>query len=244
MMSDLLLAPRYWGWLLDGLEVTLVLSALAAVIAAMLGTLLCMARMSASRQWPRLAGIYVALFRNTPLLVQLLFWYFGVAALLPAAWKLWLNTPHRAHWGTLTMAWPSMELLCAVIGLGLYSAAFVAEELVAGVQLVPRGQWQAGTALGLDRGVLWRRIVLPQAMRNALPPLVGQAMNLVKNSSLTMAIGTAELSYAARQVESQTFMAFQAFAAATLLYLAVTAAVELAGQALQRRVWRVRAIGR
>lgn len=191
---------------------------------------LAIARLSRRRllSWP--ARAYLALFRNTPLLVQLFFWYFGVPALLPEALVSWLNTPHE----TPLLDWPSFEFLAAAWGLTLYTSAFVAEEFRAGIASVRPEQRAAGLALGLTQRQVWREVVLPQALRTALPPLLGQYMNALKNSSLAMAIGLAELSYASRQVETETFKTFQAFGIATLLYIGAIALIEAFGQALQQ----------
>ena len=230
-----MLAPQYLQWLLQGLTVTVALSAAVTVAALVLGFGLCLARLSPARllRWP--ARAWLSLMRNTPLLVQLFFWYFGALALLPAGLRDWLNQPHHVHLWLLGLRWPPFEYLAAFVGLALYSAAFFAEEFRAGIRGVPRGQVLAAAALGLRPAQRWRHVVLPQAVRIALPPLAGQAMQVVKNSSLAMAIGVAELSYMARQVESQTFQAFQAFAVATLLYMAVIALIELAAAGLGRR---------
>lgn len=162
--------------------------------------------------------------------MQLFFWYFGVPALLPEALVSWLNTPHE----TPLLDWPSFEFLAAAWGLTLYTSAFVAEEFRAGIASVRPEQRAAGLALGLTQRQVWRVVVLPQALRTALPPLLGQYMNALKNSSLAMAIGLAELSYASRQVETETFKTFQAFGIATLLYIGAIALIEAFGQALQQ----------
>jgi polar amino acid transport system permease protein len=237
-MLDTLLAPRYLAWLLDGFVVTLLLSALVSIAALLLGLLVCVMRMSASRllAWP--ARLYLSIFRNTPLLVQLFFWYFGVAAVLPESWMLWLNTSHRLSLGIAGIVWPPFEYLAGFIGLTLYSTAFIAEEFRSGVRGVGAGQYAAAASLGLNPRQIWLRVVMPQAVRIALPPLLGQVMNIIKNSSLTMAIGVAELSYASRQVETETFKAFQAFGVATVLYALTIAVIEVVGQQLQRRAWR------
>lgn len=213
-----LLAPQYLRWLLDGFLLTLGLALLSCLLATLIGAPLAIARLSRRRllSWP--ARAYLALFRNTPLLVQLFFWYFGVPALLPEALVSWLNTPHE----TPLLDWPSFEFLAGAWGLTLYTSAFVAEE------------FRAGIALGLTQRQVWRVVVLPQALRTALPPLLGQYMNALKNSSLAMAIGLAELSYASRQVETETFKTFQAFGIATLLYIGAIALIEAFGQALQQ----------
>ncbi|HGQ7302710.1 TPA: amino acid ABC transporter permease [Pseudomonas aeruginosa] len=225
-----LLAPQYLRWLLDGFLLTLGLALLSCLLATLIGAPLAIARLSRRRllSWP--ARAYLALFRNTPLLVQLFFWYFGVPALLPEALVSWLNTPHE----TPLLDWPSFEFLAGAWGLTLYTSAFVAEEFRAGIASVRPEQRAAGLALGLTPRQVWREVVLPQALRTALPPLLGQYMNALKNSSLAMAIGLAELSYASRQVETETFKTFQAFGIATLLYIGAIALIEAFGQALQQ----------
>lgn len=225
-----LLAPQYLRWLLDGFLLTLGLALLSCLLATLIGAPLTIARLSRRRllSWP--ARAYLALFRNTPLLVQLFFWYFGVPALLPEALVSWLNTPHE----TPLLDWPSFEFLAGAWGLTLYTSAFVAEEFRAGIASVRPEQRAAGLALGLTQRQVWRVVVLPQALRTALPPLLGQYMNALKNSSLAMAIGLAELSYASRQVETETFKTFQAFGIATLLYIGAIALIEAFGQALQQ----------
>ncbi|WBH52260.1 amino acid ABC transporter permease [Pseudomonas aeruginosa] len=225
-----LLAPQYLRWLLDGFLLTLGLALLSCLLATLIGAPLVIARLSRRRllSWP--ARAYLALFRNTPLLVQLFFWYFGVPALLPEALVSWLNTPHE----TPLLDWPSFEFLAGAWGLTLYTSAFVAEEFRAGIASVRPEQRAAGLALGLTQRQVWRVVVLPQALRTALPPLLGQYMNALKNSSLAMAIGLAELSYASRQVETETFKTFQAFGIATLLYIGAIALIEAFGQALQQ----------
>ncbi|WP_445675934.1 amino acid ABC transporter permease [Pseudomonas aeruginosa] len=225
-----LLAPQYLRWLLDGFLLTLGLALLSCLLATLIGAPLAIARLSRRRllSWP--ARAYLALFRNTPLLVQLFFWYFGVPALLPEALVSWLNTPHE----TPLLDWPSFEFLAGAWGLTLDTSAFVAEEFRAGIASVRPEQRAAGLALGLTQRQVWRVVVLPQALRTALPPLLGQYMNALKNSSLAMAIGLAELSYASRQVETETFKTFQAFGIATLLYIGAIALIEAFGQALQQ----------
>jgi polar amino acid transport system permease protein len=221
------LAPKYLMWLWQGFGVTIGLAASAAIASTVLGFLLAMARHARNRPLRQVAGAYVVTFRNTPLLVQLLFWYFGVATLLPDAVMQWLNTAHSVHLVGWALRWPSFEFVAGWLGLTCYSAAFIAEEFQAGLRGVPAGQHHAAAALGLTPLQAFRHVVLPQAVRISLPPLFGQYMNLVKNSSLTMAIGLAELSYAARQVETETFQTFAAFGVATLLYIAAVAAIEV-----------------
>jgi len=230
------LAPKYLDWMLWGVLETLFLSLLVVLAATLFGLLLAALRDSHHRALSLPALAYQTVFRNTPLLVQLLFWYFGASSLLPAPAIEWLNTPRAltlaAGWA---VPWPSFEFIAGLFGLSLYSASFIAEEIRAGISGVPAGQRQAAAALGLSGWQALRWVILPQALRIALPPLFGQYMNVVKNTSLTMAIGVVELSYTSRQVETETLKTFQAFGVATLLYIAIIMVIELVLQQLRQR---------
>lgn len=231
-----MLAPKYLGWLVDGLWLTLLLSAIVSVLSTLLGIVIAAARSSQRCFLSLPARGFLSIFRNTPLLAQLFFWYFGVSSLLSESAVEWLNTIHSLALGPyLKLTWPSFELLCAIFGLSLYSSAYVSEEIRAGMRGVADAQRLAAAALGLNRWQGLRYVILPQAIRIALPPLLGQYMNIVKNTSLTMAIGLAELSYTSRQVEAQTFKTFQAFGVATLFYVATIALIETTGQLIRRR---------
>ena len=228
------LAPKYLIWLLQGFGMTLGLSALVIVAATLCGCLLALARTSRTASVRRVAALYVLVFRNSPLIVQLLFWYFGVATLLPEAAMTWLNTPHAVDLGVFSLHWPSFEFVAGWIGLTCYSITFIGEEFRSGLSGVPAGQHNAAAALGLTPLAAFVHVILPQAVRIATPPLFGQYMNVVKNSSLTMAIGLAELSYASRQVDTETFKTFQAFGAATVLYILTIALLEVVLLLVQR----------
>ncbi|MDE9462188.1 amino acid ABC transporter permease [Xenorhabdus bovienii] len=234
-ITEHLLAPEYLRWLWQGFLITLWLSACTIISSTFLGFMITAARDSQIKPLRWLVTAYTTVFRNTPLLVQLFFWYFASGQILPQAAMIWLNTSHEIPIAGLTLAWPSFEFLAGFIGLTLYSAPFVAEELRAGIQGVGRGQKYAAHALGLTDWQAMRYVVLPQALKIAMPPLLGQYMNIVKNSSLTMAIGVAELSYASRQVETQSLQTFEAFGVATVLYIALIAIMEGWGQWRQQR---------
>ncbi|MGL9750552.1 MAG: amino acid ABC transporter permease [Symbiopectobacterium sp.] len=230
-----LLASRYLSWLWHGFSLTLWLSLCVIVLSTLLGMVLASARDShrSFLRWPVIA--YSALFRNTPLLVQLFFWYFGATQLLPGSLLQWLNSPHDVAIAGQVLSWPSFEFLAGLIGLTLYSSAFIAEEIRAGIGGVARGQKHASLALGLTPWQAMHYVVLPQALKIAMSPLLGQYMNIIKNSSLTMTIGVAELSYASRQVETETLRTFQAFGVATVLYIAIIALIEGWGMWRQQR---------
>nr|WP_276592678.1 MULTISPECIES: amino acid ABC transporter permease [unclassified Methylobacterium] len=229
------MAPRYLLWLLQGFEVTLALSAAVSGAGTVLGLAACCLREVGGPAPRRAVAVFVGLVRNTPLLVQLFVWYFAVAALLPSGMTAWLNAPHILDLGPATLSWPAYETLAGFVGLTVYAGAYIAEEGRAGINGVRSTQREAALALGLTPVQAFRHIVLPQALRIAWLPIVGQYLNTIKNTALTMTIGLAELSYASRQAETETFKTFQAFGIATLLYIGAVALVEAAGQALVRR---------
>ncbi|WP_455180100.1 amino acid ABC transporter permease [Azospirillum melinis] len=228
------MAPQYLVWLLQGFGMTLLLSLAVMIAASGLGVAVCALRLSARRPLTVIARTYISVIRNTPLLVQLFFWYFGASALMPAGLMAWLNTPHGLDLAVLSLSWPAFETFAGFFGLTLYAGAYIAEEFRAGIGGVGEEQREAALALGLSPFLAFCLVVLPQAVRIAWLPTVGQYLNTIKNTSLTMAIGVAELSYASRQVETETFLTFQAFGIATILYVAAVVAAEAAGHAVAR----------
>ena len=200
---------KYLDWLLSGLKVTVQLSAVAMVASFVLGLAIAVLRLSPLRPLRAAAVAYVEFFRNTPLVVQIFFWYFGSYQLLPAALNDWLNNHN-------------FEFAAAVIALTIYTSAFIAEDIRSGILAVPGEQMEAARSAGFSYLAAMRRVILPQAVRITVPPLVNQFLNLTKNSSLAMTIGVAELTYQARQVESYSFKGFEAFTAATVVYLALS----------------------
>lgn len=232
------LPPRYLGWMLEGFGMTLLVSAAAIAGGLAVGLLLTALRAS-SQPWLHLpARALVAFLRKTPLLVQLFFWYFGAAQLLGED-----VVGAITGWGGIAVgAWrlpaPSFEFLAAAFGIALYAGAFFSEELRAGIRAVPRGQREAALSLGFTPRAAFLRVVLPQALRVSALPLLGQCANTIKNTSLAMGIGLAELAYSARQVETDTLLAFQAFAVATVLYAGLILLLQWAApQVLRRLGW-------
>lgn len=212
------------SWLLQGVWGTLALTWLASMLATLVAVLVLACRLSSRRGLQALSAAYVSLFRNTPLAVQLLFWYFGGVQWLPASLRDWLNQSHSL-WG---VNFPSMELCVGAWSLGLFSAAFIAEEMRAGVRAVAPGQMEAAQSQGFSAWQSLRLVVLPQALRHAWQPLIGQYLNLLKNSPLTMSIAVAELMYQTNQIESFNFHGIEAYAAASLIYLLLGLLISLA----------------
>lgn len=208
----LVLSGEYLRWIIDGVVVTCQLSAISLVLAMAIGTLIAVMRLSGVRPLVWFSAGFTEFFRNTPLLVQIFFWYFGSDAVLPAAVNQWLYKQN-------------FEFAAGVIALSVYTAAFIAEEIRSGIFSIPRTQLEASRACGLTFLQAMRYVILPQAFRIIVPPLISQALNLFKNSSLCMTIGVMELTYMARQIESYTFHGFEAFTVSTLIYLAISLAV-------------------
>lgn len=227
------LTPAHLDALLQGLLLTAQLALLASLFATLLGILLTLATDSRKQPFALLAHGFIRLHRNTPLMVQILLWYFAVPGLLGENAMIWLNTPHTLAPG---LSWPSYECLAAFIAIGHYGACFIAGELTAGLRAVARGQYEAASALGLSAWQRYRFVILPQVMQHVRRPLIGQYTGIIKNTSLAMAVGVAELSGRSRQVESESLLTFQAFAVATALYLVLILACQLAGHTRQTEI--------
>jgi glutamate/aspartate transport system permease protein len=220
----ILLKEPYFTWIITGFGKTILIAVLAWAIAFPLGSAIGIARTTDSRAL-RLGGtVYVEIFRNIPLLVQMFLWYFVVPELLPADWGRWVKRD---------MPYP--QFLTAVMCLGLYTASRVAEQVRAGIEAIPRGQRNAGLAMGLTSLQVYRYVLIPVAYRTIIPPLTSDFLGVFKNSSLALTIGVLELTSQARQIEEYTFAAFEAFTVATVLYCAVTGIVILAMRVLEQR---------
>lgn len=234
-MLEQLLEPRYLWWLWNGFLVTLAISFFTIIFSTILGFLLVIAQQSRIKLIKGIVMGYNAIFRYSPLLPQLFFWYFGIGNLLPTEFKMWLFDEPQIQLWFFTLKMPSFEFIIGFIGLTCYSSAFIAEEFRAGIAGVSVGQQQASLALGLTWWQSMRFIILPQSISIAFAPLIGQYMNIVKNSSLTMAIGVLELSYVSRQVETESLKTFQDFAIATFLYILAIVIIGTLGNIYQTK---------
>jgi polar amino acid transport system permease protein len=221
-------------WLLQGLAVTLAVTLVAGAIATLVAVLLTALRLSPLAPVRLATRSVISLIRNTPLLIQLMVWYFVGFARLPQAIKDAMTRDHP--WATLpgqvSLAGP--EFVAAAWGVGLFIGVFLGEELQAGLNAVPPGQREAAASQGFGAWDTLVAILLPQALRNAYEPVLGQYLNLMKLTAIACSIGLAELTYQARQVESFNSHAFEAFAAATLLYLGLGLGLERALRAVRR----------
>ncbi len=214
------------NYLVAGLWWTLGTAIAAWVIALLLGSAVGTLRTTPMPWVVRLGNSYVEIFRNVPLLVQMFLWFFVVPELLP----------QRLGDAIKQMPPPWGSYLPAVLCLGLYTSVRVAEQVRAGIQSLPRGQMMAATALGLTLPQAYRFVVLPMAFRIILPPLTSEFLNVIKNSSIALTIGLLELTGRARSMQEFSFKVFEAFAAATLIYLLTNLIVVMFMRMLERKV--------
>jgi len=222
-------------WLITGFLTTVFVTLAASLLATVLAVLLLGLRIAPGRLTAGLAAAITELFRNTPLLVQLFLWYFAAYPLVPASWREAVNSapdPAPLGGGVLML---TPEFIVSAWGLGVFAAVFIAEEMRAGLRAVPRGQGEAARSQGFGPWATLWHILLPQALRNAFQPIIGQYLTLMKLSSLASAIGLAEITYQVRQIESYNAHALEAFAAGTLLYLALGLVIGRALAALAPR---------
>jgi glutamate/aspartate transport system permease protein len=220
----ILLKEPYFGWMASGFGKTILIAVLAWAIAFPLGSAIGIARTVESRALQLAGAVYVDIFRNIPLLVQMFIWYFVVPELLPVDWGRWVKRDM-----------PHPQFTTAVLCLGLYTASRVAEQVRSGIEAIPRGQREAALAVGLTHAQVYRYVLVPVAYRIIIPPLTSEFLGVFKNSSLALTIGVLELTSQARQIEEYTFAAFEAFAAATFLYCAVTGLVILVMRFIESR---------
>lgn len=206
----LVLREPYAGWLIAGVAWTLALSAAGWALALILALPVALLRVLGSPTIRGLAGFYVSVFRNIPLILQMFVWFFVVPELLPRDLGLWVKRDM-----------PQPEFTTAIVALGTYTSGRLAELFRSGIDAVPRGQVSAALACGLTRAQAYQYVILPQAFRIILAPLTSEFLSIVKNSSIALTIGVLELTAESRQIEDTTFHGFEAFGAATLIYVVV-----------------------
>jgi polar amino acid transport system permease protein len=211
-----------WGLLLlDGLVVTLKLAGLTMLFAFVAGFAVGMVRWTGNKYLEPLCGLYIEFARNTPPLVQILFWYFSAVYLLP-------------HWMFGYMREVGFEFAAAVFALSIYHAAFVAETVRAGLNSISQGQGEAARSLGLNFVERMAYVILPQAVPILVPPLTNEAVSLAKNTSLAMAIGVTEMAYQTKYIDTYTFRGVEVLVASSVLYICVCVAIECVGLVIHR----------
>ena len=190
----------YLQWMIDAWGWTLSVAACAWVVAMLVGALMGTLRTLPNSPWlVRLANVWVELFRNIPLLVQIFLWYFVLPKIFPVLLQV-------------------SGFVLVVLALGFFTSARIAEQVRAGIQALPRGQRLAGMAMGFTTVQSYRYVLLPMAVRIILPPLTSESMNLLKNSSVAFAVSIAELTMFAMQAQEETSRGIEIYIAVTALY--------------------------
>lgn len=229
IVAGYLLDPR----ILSGLGTTLALTAIGMVVAAVLGLVLAIMRLSDSRLIRGTAGAYIWFFRGTPVLVQLILWY-NLAILVPAI-EIGLPFGGPTLWSAQTndiiTPWTA-----AILGLALNEAAYLSEIIRSGIISVDRGQSEASHALGMRRVDTFRRIVLPQALRVIVPPASNEAIGLLKYSSVVSVIALPELLYSGQLIYARTYETIPVLIAVCIWYLVVVTALTFVEHRLERRL--------
>lgn len=200
--------------LLAAVPWTLYLSLIAFAGGAGLGLILLVIRLVYPRWGATPVWLYVQVFQGTPLLMQLFLVYFGLALL----------------------GFPTTPLLAASLCLSVYSSAYLTETWYGCVKAIAKGQWEASSSLGLKRWHQMWLVILPQALRLAVPPTVGLLVQIVKNTSLASIVGFIELTRASQMIANATFEPFLAYGAVSLIYFAMCFAISLGGRWMETRV--------
>jgi glutamate/aspartate transport system permease protein len=213
----------YLGTLIIGTGWTLATALSAWCLALAMGSLVGVIRTTPHPWLVRLGNAYVELFRNVPLLVQMFLWYFVLPELLPTALGDWLKQL------------PDASFYTAVVALGFYTSARIAEQVRAGIMSLARGQRMAALALGLTLPQTYGYVLLPMAYRIILPPLTSEFLNIIKNSAVALTIGLMELTARARAMQEFTFQVFEAFTAATVIYLIINIVVTFGMRWIERK---------
>lgn len=220
---SVLWADPYLGWLISGVQWTFAVALAAWVIALGLGILIGVGRTLPNKPIAFLCTCYVELFRNVPLLVQMFIWYFAVPEIMPEDVGRWMKRDM-----------PNPEYVTAVVALGLYTASRVAEQVRAGIQAVGKGLTSAAYANGFSTAQTYRYVLLPISFRLIVPPMTSEFLTIFKNSSLALTIGLLELTAQSQQIAEFTFQGFEAFTAATVIYVCIALMATVIAQSLEK----------
>ncbi len=204
-----------WGPLMTGLVTTIELSIYSMFLTIAIGLITALLRMSDSISGQILGKVYLESVRNTPLLVQMLVFYFVISPIIGVD-RFWTG------------------VLC----LSFFEGSFASEIIRAGINSVPRGQWEASASVGLSRANTYRHVVLPQAVPLMLPPMTGVLINLIKHSAIVSVIALFELTTEGRNIIADTFMSFEVWLTIAAMYLVITISLSMFVGYLERRVRR------
>ena len=231
---DLVAGYLFERSILRGLLLTLELTIVAMLVGVVLGTALAIMRLSHNPLLRAVSAGYVWLFRGTPILVQLLFWFF-LGTVLP---QISIGIPFGPSFASVPTNTLITQFTAAILGLGLNEAAYMAEIVRAGIGSVDRGQTEAAHALGMSPWVTYRRVVLPQAARLIVPPTANETISMLKLTSLVLVIGLPELMTTAQLIYGRNFQQIPLLIVASLWYLVLTTVLTFVQTRIERRMSR------
>ena len=217
-----LFEQQYFDWIVSGTLWTIYLSIAASILAFVLGSVIGIMRTLENKVLRFIATTYVEIFRNIPLLVQMFLWYFVFPEVVSTDFGTWLKQDM-----------PNPEFTSAFFCLGTYTASRVAEQVRSGINSISQGISQAGYATGLSTYQLYMNVLLPLAFRIIIPPMTSEFLTVFKNSSLALTIGLLELTARSNMVMDFTFQGFEAYTAATVIYVTITLIVTLLMQRVE-----------
>lgn len=218
--------PKYGQAVFQGVEYTLILSVVSVLMAVLPAFLLATMRLSKNKIICCISGAYIAVFRSTPLLVQLMIIYYGVFS--------WITIPRFLIFGFIDAS----RFIPGVVALALNSSAYVAEIFRAGILAVDNGQMEAARSLGLSQGQSMRLVVLPQAIKNVLPALANEVITMVKESSVCMVLGMAEIMFTAQTIGGSTMITIGPYMLAAFIYFLITYPTSKVIERIERRMRR------
>ena len=218
--------PKYGAFFVQGVEYTLMLAIVSVSLAVIPAMLLALMRLSRDKVVKTISGAYIAVFRSTPMLVQLSIIYFGLFGVI--------SIPRVTILGFVDLS----RFIPGVVALALNSSAYVAEIFRAGILAVDAGQMEAARSLGLSKWQGMKLVVLPQAIKNVLPALANEVVTMVKESSICSMLGMAELMFGAKAVASTTYISLAPYTLAALIYFCINYPASKAIEAVERRMRR------
>jgi His/Glu/Gln/Arg/opine family amino acid ABC transporter permease subunit len=218
--------PKYGVFFVQGVEYTLLLAIVSVSLAVIPALLLALMRLSRNKVVKTISGAYIAVFRSTPMLVQLSIIYFGLFGVI--------SIPRVTILGFVDLS----RFIPGVVALALNSSAYVAEIFRAGILAVDAGQMEAARSLGLSKWQGMKLVVLPQAIKNVLPALANEVVTMVKESSICSMLGMAELMFGAKAVASTTYISLAPYTLAALIYFCINYPASKAIEAVERRMRR------
>jgi glutamate/aspartate transport system permease protein len=220
-----LIQDPYLDWLISGFGWTVAVALCAWCIAFSLGSLIGVLRTLPNKACRAFGTCYVELFRNVPLLVQMFIWYFAVPEMMPDDVGRWMKRDM-----------PNPEFTTAVVALGLYTASRVTEQVRAGIEAIPEGLVSAAIASGMSVRKVYQFVLLPISFRTIIPPLTSEFLTIFKNSSLALTIGLLELTAQSQQIAEYTFQGFEAYTAATVIYVFIALVATLLMHQIEKKM--------